>query len=327
MAQRRKSYLWVGALTCFALALIGFWVLLTPNNPITRLFEVSIADNDGPVITGPYPVTADFRLLHEHGVTTVVSLLDPRIPYENVLLQKERRHAAKFGMKVVDYPMTSVLGHHNDSFGSSAERAAVAIDSMVRHNTSGKVYLHCYLGVHRTVAVRDLLAARGTTTGNYTVREAYRSHEASVFDSALAQYHDGDLNGAIRTVSSMKQPDVPALLVRGWSNYRLRNVDAAKADFSKALTQAPNMYDAENGLAYCYLAKGVLDSARIHFTHVTTIDDDNPQAQSGLALVEYRAGNTNAARQYVTMSLSLDSTNSDARDLLAHINASVASVH
>jgi tetratricopeptide (TPR) repeat protein len=324
MAQRRKSYLWVGALTCFVLAIVGFWVLLTPNNPITRLFEVSISDSNGPVITGPYPVTADFRLLHEHGVTTVVSLLDPRIPYENVLLQKERRHAAKFGMKLVDYPMTSVLGHHNDSFGSNAERAAVAIDSIVRHGSSGKIYLHCYLGLHRTVAVRDLLAAKGTTTGNYTVREAYRSQQAGEFDEAIAQYREGNLVGAIRTVSAMKQPDVPALLIRGWSNYRLHNVDLAKSDFSAAFTASPDMTDAENGLAYCYLAKGQLDSARVHFTHVAKNDRDNPQAQSGLALVEYRSGNRDAARQYVTMSLSLDSTNTEARDLLAHINANGA---
>jgi tetratricopeptide (TPR) repeat protein len=321
MAQRRKSYLWAGALSCFVLALLGFWILLTPNNPITRLFEVSISDNDGPVITGPYPVTADFRLLHEHGVTTVVSLLDPRIPYENVLLQKERKHAAKFGMRLFDYPMTSVLGHHNDSFGSNAELAAEAIDSIVRHNTSGRIYLHCYLGLHRTVAVRDLLAARGTTTGNYTVREAYRTQQGSEFDSALALYRDGKLTAAIQTVSSMKNPDVPALLIRAWSNYRLHNVESAKLDFSAALAVEPKMYDAENGLAYCYLAKNELDSARTHFMHVTAIDDDNPQAQSGLALVEYRAGNTNEARRYVTMSLSTDSTNSEARELLAHINA------
>jgi Flp pilus assembly protein TadD len=122
----------------------------------------------------------------------------------------------------------------------------------------------------------------------------------------------------------MKEPDVPALLIRGWSNYRLHNVDAAKADFAAAFKKSPDMTDAENGLAYCYLNKGELDSARVHFAHVAASDRENPQAESGLALVEYRSGNTDAARQYVTMSLSLDSTNTEARDLLAHMNTNGA---
>src|SRR5947209_9751157 len=123
MARRRKSYLWVGALSCFLFAATGFGVILTPSNPLTKAFRVSITDNSrSNVITGPYPTISDFRLLRDHGVRTVVSLLDPSIPYERVLLQQEKRNARKFGMSFRDFPMASILGQHmGDYYQSNAQ--------------------------------------------------------------------------------------------------------------------------------------------------------------------------------------------------------------
>src|SRR5438094_758884 len=97
--MKRKRFMWAIALGCFVLALIGFWVLLTPDNPLTNVFRAPMSDVHQRVITGPYPVREDFQELSSYGVGVVVSLLDPKIPYERVLLDEERRNADHFGMR------------------------------------------------------------------------------------------------------------------------------------------------------------------------------------------------------------------------------------
>jgi tetratricopeptide (TPR) repeat protein len=319
MARRRKSYLWVGALACFLFAATGFGIVLTPSNPLTRVFRASISDKNSRIVTGPFPLTSDFRMLRDHGVRTVVSLLDPNIPYERVLLDQEKKNAAKFGMKFTNFPMPSILGHHMyDYYDVNAARAAAYIDSLQKHSNE-KLYLHCYLGMHRMVTVRDLLASRGTLSGSYTVRHAARSRDEVYFDSAIYAYQGNDLRGAIRLVSQMRSPDVPAMLVRGWSNYRLKNIALAKQDFQAVLSIRSDMYDANNGLGYCYLATEQLDSARAQFTQVLARDDDDPQAEAGLAMIDYRTGNRTQAAMHLRTSLQSDSTNAEARTLLAQI--------
>src|SRR4051812_32305115 len=113
MARNRKSVLQYVLLGLLLLSAVGIYVLVTPDNPATALLRGNISDvRGGRVITGPYPIKSDFRELHDHGVKVIVSLLDPKVPYENILLNREKELAHQFGMKVVDFPMTSILGVH-----------------------------------------------------------------------------------------------------------------------------------------------------------------------------------------------------------------------
>ena len=71
-------------------AAAAFWVLITPDNPLTQYFSAPVTVRDAKIIIGPYPREADFALLKRNGVTTVVSLLDPKLPFERVLLDREK---------------------------------------------------------------------------------------------------------------------------------------------------------------------------------------------------------------------------------------------
>ena len=102
------------ALALAALALAGglasFAVLVTPDNPLTRAYQQPVAAIDGRISIGPYPVEEDFLALRKASVRTIVSLLDPTLPYERVLLDRERELAAMYGMTLLNFPMTSILG-------------------------------------------------------------------------------------------------------------------------------------------------------------------------------------------------------------------------
>ncbi len=72
-----KRVILILALLAVGGAGVGWYVLITPNNPLTRLFQRQISDTDARIIIGPYPEDADFQLLQRAGVTTVVTLLNP----------------------------------------------------------------------------------------------------------------------------------------------------------------------------------------------------------------------------------------------------------
>src|ERR1700730_17068985 len=102
------------AMIAFVLSGLGiasFWVLISPDNPVTQYFSAPVSVRDAKIIVGPYPREADFALLKRNGVTTIVSLLDPKLPFERVLLDRERTLAIQYGMTLLDFPMGSLFNH------------------------------------------------------------------------------------------------------------------------------------------------------------------------------------------------------------------------
>ena len=80
-------------LAVLALGVVGFafgvWVLLHPASIFVQPWRAERAATpvDG-VLMGPYPVEEDFVELKRRGVTTIISLLEPNVPYEKVLIDK-----------------------------------------------------------------------------------------------------------------------------------------------------------------------------------------------------------------------------------------------
>jgi hypothetical protein len=141
-----------------AVVAVIFWVLITPENPLTSYFSAPITVRDARVIVGPYPREADFQLLKRNHVDTVVSLLDPKLPFERVLLDRERSLAEQYGMRLLDFPMGSLFNHRiGGDYEAEAKLAAAAVE-----NTPGRIYLHCYLGMHRVGTVEALLSKSGS---------------------------------------------------------------------------------------------------------------------------------------------------------------------
>src|ERR1700731_1527605 len=138
-AMRRR--LGIASIWLFLIGIAAFWVLITPDNPLTQYFSAPVTVRDAKIIIGPYPREADFGLLKRNGVTTIVSLLDPKLPFERVLLDRERALAAQYGMMFHDYPMGSLFNHHiGGDYETQAKLAAHAVAM-----APGRVYLHCYL--------------------------------------------------------------------------------------------------------------------------------------------------------------------------------------
>jgi len=89
----RKMFILLGLVAVIGAA-SAWWVLITPGNPLTSLFRRQISDTRARIVIGPYPAERDFRLLKQNHVGRVVPLLDPAIPYEATLLEREHDPAA-----------------------------------------------------------------------------------------------------------------------------------------------------------------------------------------------------------------------------------------
>lgn len=108
------------------------------------------------VIVGPYPDDQRLRQLKAAGVTSVVTLMDARLIYEDGLIAKERREEESLGLHFFNFPMDS-----SEPPASPLNDAALRrLRTMLAAQKTGKVYVHCYLGKHRVGYAVAMLAAQ-----------------------------------------------------------------------------------------------------------------------------------------------------------------------
>lgn len=96
------------------------------------------------VLRGPAPATPEMftRLVKNHKVKTIVSLLDPSNPKEIGLIELEKRMARKLGVKLEFVSMP---------FGVHPPRTSIAkFLGTVTDKSKGQIYIHCRLGRDRT---------------------------------------------------------------------------------------------------------------------------------------------------------------------------------
>jgi tetratricopeptide (TPR) repeat protein len=293
----------------------GAWlILVNPTNPLTLLFRAKLTATDSKVVLGPYPVEEDFSILMRNGVTTIVSLLDPRIPYEAVLLERERALAERYSIKLLNFPMASILGQALDA--DREERIAKAAEAIAEE--PGKVFLHCYLGVHRAKAVVEAVRERGVTADRYLVRQGERDTQTLLLDEAQAHYDAGRFREAAIVAAQLKDPPVRALLLAGWAAYRLDDRSVARARFTAALAKDPTARDAHVGLGYVELRDGALAGAQREFQTALRSGTD-ADALVGLALVEERRGQDAQAVTHLRSALAAAPQHEEARALLAKL--------
>ena len=110
-----------------------------------------IGDN---IIIGPYPHRDELRRLKDKmGVVEVISLLNPDITIESRLLDRERRNARALGIRFKSRPM-SWFRLDSQANKKAAERIARYAVFKFGRSSSKKLYINCYLGVHRVRLVR-----------------------------------------------------------------------------------------------------------------------------------------------------------------------------
>ncbi len=315
MTVKSKVLIFLG-IVAVLFAVAGWMVLVNPDNPFTRLFSRKISDIDARIIIGPYPNEKDFRLLKSNDVGMVVTLLNPEIPYEAVLLKEERERAERFGIPLKNYPMSSILGQRfGDSYDKSADEAAELIASY-----PGKVYLHCYLGMHRIQAVRDRLAARGIDSGTYAVRQGERSQASIFLDKAEAAFAQGQYVETIAALDQIPEPDrsMAASLLRAWSLYRIGRIADARTIFQAVLADDPGNAGANTGLGYVSLREGDNITAEESFRKVLALEPENPEAHGGLGLALYRSGRLEEAARSLEKSLNI-APNAELKEILDRI--------
>lgn len=295
---------------------LGYRVLLHPANPLTALFRGKVSETDARVITGPYPTRADLEKLRAAGVETIVSLLDPVIPYEGALLKTERKDAAELGLRFLNFPMGSILGQR---FGGGYDRNAAGAAEAIKSAT-GKVYVHCYLGMHRIKVVRALMEGSGEASSAY-IRSGERTSEAKALDRAQALFEKRRFEEALEELSALKKPAAPALLLRGWCHYRAGRVAPAREAFTAALKADGALIEARAGLGYCALRDGDEKRALTEFSAVLQAKPEDASALFGLGLTHKRQGRAADAAALFERVLSHDPANMEAREALDSLNA------
>ena len=293
----------------------GWLVLVNPANPLTLLFRAKLTATDSKVVLGPYPLEQDFSILMRNGVTTVVSLLDARIPYEAVLLERERVLAERYSLKLLNFPMASILGQALDD--DREERIARAAEAIAAE--PGKVFLHCYLGIHRAKAVEEAVRRRGVTSDQYLVRSGDRDLETRLVDEAQAHYDAGRYREASTVLSQLTAPGPSARLLQGWARYRLDDRPGARAQFAAVLAADASMTGAHVGLGYVALRDGQVALAGREFRTALAAEPDLPDALVGLAMVEERRGDSAEAARRLRTVLRVAPQHAEARTLLARI--------
>ena len=296
---------------------VGFWVLSTPANPLTAFFRSSISDMSQRVVVGPYPTEGDFEVLKQNHVETIVTLLDPSLPYERIPLYSEINLANRYNMRVLNFPMASVLGQPmGDYYVQNATAAADAIAHL-----SGKVYLHCYLGMHRTAAVRNMLRARGVLVAN-DFNHQKPNDDDLIWEEAQGDYGLGRFQDALEKLKKIKKQDAAVRNLEAWSTYKLGDAAKAESMFQSLIAEKDN-FDARMGLGYSALRQNELPTADEQFTAALKMLPNSEVALAGMGTVRYREGRSAEACEYLESALQLDSGHDqDARDVYGKLDCS-----
>jgi tetratricopeptide (TPR) repeat protein len=280
-----------------------------------------VADNDGRVLVGPYPIEHDFKNLKRAGVTRVVSLLDPSNPYEKILLDREAGYAKEYGLEFENYAMSSDSAVAETELERSALVAAGGIKKYLE-DEKNKVYVHSYLTVRRTEAVEDHVRDLGLKLATYEVPRGERSAMPSRLDSAEAAYQVGRFQDAIDILEREPHLNLQDLTLRAWSTYHLKQFDKAEQYFQEILDRGDrNNKEAWTGLGYVAYQRNDLQLADSLFNRVLSRSHMDPSANAGLGLVRYKQQNYPEARKYLTTSLKVDSINVEAGNILLQIDS------
>jgi len=288
----------------------AWWVAITPDNVVLRRWRARQQDLTAKVIIGPYPLERDFATLKQRGVTLIICLLNPELPYERHLLAQERAAAAKAGIELRNFPMTSLWGREvGDHSAKNAQAAAKAA-----REAPGKVYLHCYLGIHRARNVADLIA--GQTTITQMPNKVERTAQRRVLDEADAAYHRGNYAETLRLLQTIEQPGADVHALRGWSHFKLGNLDAAGEAFRAASFAAPGDAAPLVGLGYVALRRNDLAVAEESFRRALVLAPKDVDALTGGGITAFRQGHSADAAALLERAVALDPNNRDAADAL-----------
>ncbi|MFB3923610.1 MAG: tetratricopeptide repeat protein [Terriglobia bacterium] len=317
-AKFRKNKVLLPALLVLLAAIggTGYLALLYPNSVLTRWALAALPSQITMITMGPYPDEAAFERLKKNHVKYIVSLLDPRLPFEKDLIAREQALAAKYGMTVKLFPMASSLDRR--AFPDDAVNQKKAVEFL--KTLDGPAYVHCYLGKYRVSRVREELAKAGIPKRYWTASAAGQEdywQTVARLDEAWKEYNAKNYARALEILAPLNRKDSEVANLRGWAHYRLGLIDSAAEDFQQGLENEPNNARNLIGKGYCYLRKEEPIMAQRQFAAVMEQNPDDQGALTGMGLAHLRLGNKAAAADLFAKVLAKDPGDEEAKEYLA----------
>jgi tetratricopeptide (TPR) repeat protein len=183
--------------------------------------------------------------------------------------------------------------------------------------------MHCYLGKHRVIHVRDELVKAGVPKRYWTAASSSQEYWDLVnrLDQARELFRQKDYSKVLEILGPVTVKDVDVTSLRGWSHYRLGMVDEAAEDFRQGLEAEPTNPRNLLGSGYCQLRSGQPVMAQRQFSAVLEQIPDEPGALTGMGLAHLRLGNKAAAAQLFRRVLEKEPGNDEARNYLQQAEA------
>lgn len=213
---------------------------------------------------GGYPDDIDMARMHRLKYAAIVALLDPNLPHERVLLEREQRLAAKARLRVIAIPMRD----------ASDTRAADAAAKAIR-STPGPIYLHGYLGVHRVRPVAERIG--------YPLPKPERGVDADRVARARDLVRLRQYGGALDLLEDVTAPGPATWQLRGDANLGLGITDEAESAYRIAILGDPRNAAALRGLGYTYMRQNEIDMAREALRRSLAIDPNDAEAKDVLS--------------------------------------------
>lgn len=151
---RRRNLLaaiWVSCASLVAACVVFFFLLDNDLMVAAGQLGQQSVESDERLTFGPYPDAQKMEELKEQGYDGVITLLNPTIPFEKVLLKEEMQNGKAIGIPVYSQPMLPWVSNNRESLN--------AVKRLVSQQDK-RFYIHCYLGKHRVDLVRRELDLR-----------------------------------------------------------------------------------------------------------------------------------------------------------------------
>lgn len=140
---------------------LGNFDLFEPYLLPLHLAQGRVASYGSAITMGPFPQSYQLeRLKKERGIDLDISLLNNDLPQEKALNAQLAKEAQRLGIEFKSYPLSYLRMQ-----GTANTKTIAGLAEFIRGHGSRRIYIHCYLGRHRVIAVRDELARQGLIRG------------------------------------------------------------------------------------------------------------------------------------------------------------------
>lgn len=274
----------------------SYYLLQHPESAFMQMFRAEPPQQFGMITIGPYPQTeGDYKRIKEGGVKYLVSLLDPQLPYEKPMLEREYKMAEKHGLIVKSFPMFPMDSMLNtEILPATLEAQKQAVEFLLQ--LDGPAYIHCYLGVHRALKVRDEVIKAGMPDSSVGATWADWEQVNRVFQ-ARTEFRKKNYEKVIELLEPVTANMAEASFLRGQSYYRLGLFTDAARSFQEGLQNDPENPRNRLGLGFCYLRTGQPVLAQREFNTVLAEVPNEPNARVGQGLAYLALQNKPAAAE------------------------------